>query len=66
MKRIYLKIIDVDQFDLTELCEEGVATHCLDVTDEDYGSAVEFLRRYINKIEPYLPFDPEAITQVQA
>ena len=66
MKRIYLKIIDVDQFDLTEISDEKTATHCVDVSDDDYASALEFIWRYFSRIEPYLPRDPHHMPPAEA
>ena len=66
MKRIYLRIIDIDQFDTAEISDEKAATHCLDIANEDYDSAVQFIWRYLNNIKPYLPLDPNRITPEEA
>jgi|TARA_B100000315_G_scaffold260735_1_gene324610 DNA-binding ferritin-like protein (Dps family) len=61
MKRIYLKIIDVDSLDTTELSNDVEATHCLDVLEKDYKEAVKFIDKYLHNIQMYLPEQPEEI-----
>jgi len=66
MKRIYLKIIDIDQFDTAEIADEKAATHCIDVEDEDFDTVMNFMWRYLNKIRLYLPLNPDVIAPDQA
>lgn len=66
MKRIYLRIIDIDQFHTAEIADEKAATHCIDIEDEDFDSVMNFMWRYLNKITPYLPMHPEALSPEDA
>ncbi|MEE9166875.1 MAG: hypothetical protein V3U24_05370 [Candidatus Neomarinimicrobiota bacterium] len=66
MKRIYLRILDIDQFDTAKISDEQGATHCIEIEDEDYDSALNFIWKYLDKIRPYLPLDPGTMSSRQA
>ena len=59
MKIVYLKIIDIDKFDLVEISDPKEATHYLKVEDDDYQDAISFIQTYVTQIKPYFPFRPE-------
>lgn len=53
-KKIFLKIIDVDQLDLSEVVDEKRATHVVEVPEKDYARVVEILSTYLPAISLFL------------
>ena len=58
MAKIYLKIVDIDQFQETEVTEDSKATHSVEVKEEDYTDVLDIFTKYLTKIQPHLPMDP--------
>lgn len=57
MKRIYLKIIDVDQLELSEITNKDNATHYIDVNDNEFDNVVLLINNYLPFIKLNIPFE---------
>ncbi|MCH8013083.1 MAG: hypothetical protein IIA61_14265 [Candidatus Marinimicrobia bacterium] len=57
MKRIYLKIIGVDQLDLSEITDKDNATHYIDVNENEFDNVVLLINNYLPSIKLNLPFE---------
>tara|TARA_Y100000590_G_scaffold201034_1_gene228438 strand:+ start:4013 stop:4240 length:228 start_codon:yes stop_codon:yes gene_type:complete len=58
MAKIYLKIVDIDQFQETEVTDDTKATHLVEVEDEEFTNVFDVFVKYLPKIQLHLPMDP--------
>ena len=58
MAKIYLKIVDIDQFQETEVTDDTKATHSVEVDDEEFTNVFDVFVKYLPKIQLHLPMDP--------
>ena len=58
MAKIYLKIVDIDQFQETQVTDDTKATHSVEVDDEEFTNVFDVFVKYLPKIQLHLPMDP--------
>ena len=58
MAKIYLKIVDVDQFQDTEVTDDTKATHSVEVDEDEFTDVFDVFVKYLPKIQLHLPMDP--------
>ena len=55
MAKIYLKIIDIDQFQDAKVTDESKGTHSVEVDDKDFTDVLDIFTKYLPKIQLHLP-----------
>ena len=55
MAKIYLKIVDIDQFQDAQVTNDSKGTHSVEVDDEDFTDVLEIFTKYLPKIQLHLP-----------
>ena len=55
MAKIYLKIVDIDQFQDAQVTDDSKGTHSVEVDDEDFTDVLEIFTKYLPKIQLHLP-----------
>ncbi|MBF88485.1 MAG: hypothetical protein CMG75_02310 [Candidatus Marinimicrobia bacterium] len=58
MAKIYLKIVDIDQFQDAEVTDDAKATHSVEVDESEFSEAFDFFVKYLPRIQLHLPMDP--------
>ena len=58
MPKIYLKIVDIDQFQETEVTDDAKATHSVEVEEGEFAEVFDVFVKYLPKIQLHLPMDP--------
>ncbi|MFL3050489.1 MAG: hypothetical protein ACJZ02_02260 [Candidatus Neomarinimicrobiota bacterium] len=58
MAKMYLKIIDIDQFQDSEVTDDAKATHSVEVDDSEFSEVFDVFVKYLPKIQLHLPMDP--------
>ena len=58
MAKIYLKIVDIDQFQDTEVTDDSKATHSVEVEETEFTNVFDVFVKYLPKIQLQLPMDP--------
>ena len=55
MAKIYLKIVDIDQFRDAKVTDDSTGTHSIEVDDEDFTDVLDIFTKYLPKIQLHLP-----------
>ena len=55
MAKIYLKIVDIDQFQDAQVTDDSTGTHSVEVEDEDLTDVLDIFTKYLPKIQLHLP-----------
>ena len=55
MAKIYLKIVDIDQFQDAQVTDDSTGTHSVEVEDEDFTNVLDIFTKYLPKIQLHLP-----------
>ena len=55
MAKIYLKIVDIDQFQDAQVTDDSKGTHSVEVEDEDFTNVLDIFTKYLPKIQLHLP-----------
>ena len=55
MAKIYLKIVDIDQFQDAQVSDDSTGTHSVEVEDEDFTDVLDIFTKYLPKIQLHLP-----------
>ena len=55
MAKIYLKIVDIDQFQDAQVTDDRKGTHSVEVEDEDFTNVLDIFTKYLPKIQLHLP-----------
>ena len=55
MAKIYLKIVDIDQFLDAQVTDDRKGTHSVEVEDEDFTNVLDIFTKYLPKIQLHLP-----------
>ena len=55
MAKIYLKIVDIDQFQDAQVTDDSKGTHSVEVEDEDLTDVLDIFTKYLPKIQLHLP-----------
>ena len=55
MAKIYLKIVDIDQFQDAQVTDDSKGTHSVEVEDEDFTDVLDVFTKYLSKIQLHLP-----------
>jgi predicted choloylglycine hydrolase len=55
MAKIYLKIVDIDQFQDALVTDDRKGTHSVEVEDEDFTNVLDIFTKYLPKIQLHLP-----------
>ena len=55
MAKIYLKIVDIDQFQDAQVTDDSTGTHSVEVEDEDFTDVLDIFTKYLPKIQLHLP-----------
>ena len=55
MAKIYLKIVDIDQFHDAQVTDDSKGTHSVEVDEEDFTDVLYLLRDIVNKNKLHLP-----------
>ena len=55
MAKIYLKIVDIDQFQDAKVTNDSTGTHSVEVEDEDFTNVLDIFTKYLPKIQLHLP-----------
>ena len=58
MAKMYLKIVDIDQFQDTEVTDDAKETHSVEVDDSEFSEVFYIFVIYLPKIQLHLPMDP--------
>jgi len=55
MAKIYLKIVDIDQFQDALVTDDRKGTHSVEVEDEDFTNVLDIFTKYLPIIQLHLP-----------
>ena len=55
MAKIYLKIVDIDQFQDAQVTDGSKGTHSVEVEEEDFTDVLDIFTKYLPKIQLHLP-----------
>ena len=55
MAKIYLKIVDIDQFQDAQVTDDRKGTHSVEVEDEDFTNVLYIFTKYLPIIQLHLP-----------
>ena len=55
MAKIYMNIVDIDQFQDALVTNDRKGTHSVEVEDEDFINVLDIFTKYLPKIQLHLP-----------